>query len=153
MCESVATHTKSLRFFFTVNNLFFVGLGVNNNNKSLHECRGAMLCKSCLSDIYFFFLRIGVSGDTESTPHTQASLAIKDFVFLISACLGRVGNLNIQKWLSLRTEFTIDFVVCGVCVCVCVCVCALCSFEEPQSTGLSRNFPVLKELRLKPIRL
>ena len=24
-----------------------------------------------------------------------------------------------------------------------------CSFEEPQSIGLSQNFPVLKELRLK----
>ena len=36
-----------------------------------------------------------------------------------------------------------------VCVCVCARARALCSFEEPQSTGLSQNFPVLKELRLK----
>ena len=39
--------------------------------------------------------------------------------------------------------------------CVCACVCrrasarGFCSFEEPQSIGLSQNFPVLKELRLK----
>ena len=39
--------------------------------------------------------------------------------------------------------------------CVCACVCrrasarGFCSFEEPQSIGLSRNFPALKGLRLK----
>ena len=55
--------------------------------------------------------------------------------------LSGVSFLSWIPWLSF------------VCVCVCGCVCvrllALCSFEEPRSTGLSRNFPVLKELRLK----
>ena len=66
----------------------------NNNNKSLHEYRGAMLCKSYLSDITTFFLRIDAAGETESTTHTSIS---SNQIFFLKKC---------SSWESGQSEYS-----------------------------------------------
>ena len=61
-------------FFFTSNILFLcVDFEVNDNNKNLYECRGAMLCKHYFFHFitFFFYIGIDVAGDTESTTYSS----------------------------------------------------------------------------------